>query len=79
MVDEKNRFELLNKDEVIVVDTHTDVEYNLADIIKVLNDTEYFRVHHKKRISELEDTVCMLVDVVDGFVALEKLRYKGVV
>ena len=79
MGDEKNRFKLLNEDEVIVVDTYTDAKYNINDIIKVLNDTEYFRVHHKKKVNELEDTVCMLVDVIDGFIALEKLRYDGVV
>ena len=61
----------------VVVDTHTNKKYDLEGIVKVLNDTEKFRVHHQEQRKIFENVVYDMTDVIDGFTKLEKLKREG--
>ena len=61
----------------VVVDTHTDKKYDIESTVKLLNDTEKFRVHHQEQRKIFENVVYDMTDVIDGFIKLEKLKREG--
>lgn len=63
-----------------IKDNRTGMEYDgLIDdkLLKKINELEGFRKHHKKQKMKLIEENKLLWDVVDGFLALEKLRSLG--
>lgn len=61
----------------VVVDTHTNKKYDLESTVKLLNDTEKFRVYHQEQRKIFENVVYDMTDVIDGFIKLEKLKREG--
>lgn len=63
-----------------IKDNRTGMEYDgLIDdkLLKKINELEDFRKHHQKQKNKLRKENELLWDVVDGFIALEKLRSLG--
>ena len=57
-------------------------EYNnkpVEDVVKELNGLEDIRINCKKRIVKKNNAMSMMRDTIDGFVALEQLRYDGMI
>lgn len=63
-----------------IKDNRTGMEYNGSiddKLLKKINELDGFRIHHKKQKKKLIEENELLWDVVDGFIALEKLRSLG--
>lgn len=63
-----------------IKDNRTGIEYNGSvddKLLKKINELESFRKHYKKQKKKLIEENELLWDVVDGFIALEKLRSFG--
>ena len=63
-----------------IKDNRTGIEYNGSvddKLLKKINELEGFRKHYKKQKKKLIEENELLWDVVDGFIALEKLRSFG--
>ncbi len=73
-MNEKERYK---KDGEKIIDVTTNQKYSFDEIVKVLNDTEKFRVHHQEQRKVFENIVYDMTDVIDGFIKLEKLKREG--
>lgn len=63
-----------------ILDTKSGKEYNgLIDdeLLKVMNNIEYYRKFHRKEKEEFREVIHEMGAVINGFIALEKLRNEG--
>ena len=63
MIDKEERYKV--EGIGVVVDTHTDTKYDLESAVKVLNDTERFRVHHQEQRKVFENVAYDMIDVIN--------------
>ena len=55
----------------------TDTNEPIPDVLKELNSLWESREHHRKERAKKERVLNDMVDVIDGFIALEGLRHDG--